>query len=407
MKMLFIGGAFPKEMEAEILEKSKGTVHYAANKLQWNLIDGLINTNKIEMKIVSAPFVGTYPKEYKGLFVNEYSYTYNDSIQCEYVSFCNLWGYRNISRKNSLKKQICEFLQVEAINKAIVVYSPHTPFLQAATYAKQKDPSIHLCLIVPDLPQYMNLNKEKSAAYKKLKEIDIKIFEKNSKHVDSFVLLTEHMKDILEVNKRPYVVVEGMVKVYDSNLDERVISEEVIKSVVYTGSINNKFGIINLIKAFNEIDDPNVVLKICGSGDSENLINEYVKKNDRIHFLGQLSNEDAVNLQKNATVLVNPRQDNEEFTKYSFPSKNMEYLLSGKPVIAYKLKGIPDEYDDYFFYVKDNDNDIKSLKNKINEVINLTIQERYEFGKKAKEFVIKDKNNNQASLKIFNMIKDN
>ena len=38
---------------------------------------------------------------------------------------------------------------------------------------------------------------------------------------------------------------------------------------------------------------------------------------------------------------VNPRQNNEEFTKYSFPSKTMEYLASGVPVVAYKLDGIP------------------------------------------------------------------
>lgn len=405
MKVLFLGGIFSKEMEEDILEKSKGMVHYAANKLQWNLIDGFLQTEDINLEVISAPFVGTYPKEYNDLFFKKHSFLYKDLVQCKYVSFCNLWGYRNISRKNSLIRQIQKFVLDRTPNKVIIVYSPHTPFLQAAVYAKQKDPSIHICLIVPDLPQFMNLSKKESVIYSRLKAIDIKVFDSNSKYIDSFVLLTEHMRDVLKVGKRPYIVIEGVVNTSKSFVARTQKDKETCKTVVYTGTLNKKFGVVNLIKAFHAIDNPDVILKICGRGDSEDLIKEFAKKDDRIHFLGQLSNEESVELQKNATILVNPRQNNEEYTKYSFPSKNMEYLLSGVPVIAYKLDGIPDEYDDYFFYVKDNS--LKSLSSKISEVLSLPSQDRYDFGKRAKEFVINKKNNNEASAKIINMIKSN
>ena len=45
----------------------------------------------------------------------------------------------------------------------------------------------------------------------------------------------------------------------------------------------------------------------------------------------------------------------------------MEYLLTGRPVIAYKLDGIPDEYDNYFHYVEDDS--IDSFTNKIEEIL--------------------------------------
>lgn len=405
MKILFLGGVFSKEMEEDILEKSKGTVHYAANKLQWNLIDGFINLKDVEIEVISAPFIGTYPKDYKDLFFKKYNYSYKD-VQCNYVSFCNLWGYRSISRKGSLIREIKGFILDRATKKTIIVYSPHTPFLQAAVYAKQKDPSIHICLIVPDLPQFMNLNEKVSSIYTKLKSIDIKLFEENAKYIDSFVLLTKHMADVLKVGDRPQLIVEGVV---NSSLSGKVETNyaptKANKTVVYTGTLNKKFGVINLIKAFHAIEDPSASLKICGRGDSEDFIKDYQQKDSRIHFLGQISNDEAVKLQKEATVLVNPRQNNEEFTKYSFPSKNMEYLLTGNPVIVYKLDGIPDEYDDYFFYVEDNS--IESLTNKISHVLKLTDQARYDIGKRAREFVLKTKNNNEASAKIINMIKTN
>ena len=57
-----------------------------------------------------------------------------------------------------------------------------------------------------------------------------------------------------------------------------------------------------------------------------------------------------------AAVLVNPRPNNEEYTKYSFPSKDIEYLLSGKPTVAFLLDGMPKCYQDFLYVVDQNKN---------------------------------------------------
>lgn len=404
MKVLFLGGVFDETMEKESLKKSKGTVHYAANKLQWNLIDGLLVIDNLNLEILSAPFIGTFPKEYEDIQYKGQKSIYKNIVESNYVSFNNIWGYRSISRKNNLIKGIKNFAADRAESKAIIVYSPHTPFLQAAVYAKKNDPSIHICLVVPDLPQFMNLNDKRSFIYDKLKKIDIDIFEKNSKFVDSFVLLTEPMKNMLNVGERPYVVVEGAVKIENNNNEEANDDFQSTDNmtVVYTGTLNKKFGVASLVEAFHNTNIKNAHLIICGRGDSEEIIKSYAAKDERIIFLGQLPNTEAVKLQNRATVLVNPRQNNEEFTKYSFPSKNMEYLLTGRPVIAYKLDGIPDEYDKYFHYVEDDS--VDSLTRKIEEVLLMDEESRNEFGKKGRTYVLKEKNNISASKKIIDMI---
>ena len=63
----------------------------------------------------------------------------------------------------------------------------------------------------------------------------------------------------------------------------------------------------------------------------------------RIEFLGMLPRTDVLELQSKATILVNPRQPVGDFTKYSFPSKTIEYMASGTPLLMYKLPGIPEE----------------------------------------------------------------
>ena len=100
--------------------------------------------------------------------------------------------------------------------------------------------------------------------------------------------------------------------------------------------------------------------------------------------------------------MVNPRQNNEEFTKYSFPSKTMEYLSSGIPVVAYKLDGIPDEYDQYIQYVADDS--IESLKKKLVEVCEMTREERQELGNIGRNFVLMKKNSTIQVRKIREMI---
>lgn len=404
MDILFIGGVFAPHMEETILASSIGLVDYAANKLQWALIDGFVMADGVHLEVVSAPYVGAYPKAYKALFVPHHEAVYGDLVPCKYVPFCNLWGYRNISRRNSVAKETREFVLSSASRKAIVIYAAHTPFLQAAVWAKEQDPSIHLCLVVPDLPHFMRLGEKQPVTYRIPKAIDIRIFQHNLRYVDSFVLLTEDMKHVLDVGDRPYVVVEGMVNTSEDSIPiEYKLEEEIIKTIVYTGALAGKYGVTNLVQAFTTIDDPDIRLVICGRGDSEEFVKSCARKDGRIQFLGQISNIEAVSLQRNATILVNPRQNTGEFTKYSFPSKNIEYLLSGTPVIAYKLDGIPDEYDDYFFYVEDDS--LESLSSKIIEVLSLTSEERHEFGRRAREFVINKKNNKEACARILDMIK--
>lgn len=408
MKVLFLGGIFDEVMEKEILEKSKSIVHYAANKLQWNLINGLVEIDNIKLEILSAPFVGAFPKGFTDIEFKGKKTIYKDKVKSNYVAFNNIWGYRNISRRQSLIRNIKRFAIEKNENKTIIVYSPHTPFLQAAVYAKQIDPSIHICLVVPDLPQFMNLNEKRSLVYDFLKKMDINNFMRQSKKVDSFVLLTEPMKDMLNVGTRPFTVIEGVVSLENSDskdINDEINSKDDLRTVVYTGSLNKKFGVVNLVEAFSKISLKNTCLKVCGRGDAEDIIREYAAKDKRIKFLGQLSNQEAVELQKAATVLVNPRQNNEDFTKYSFPSKNMEYLLTGNPVIAYKLDGIPNEYDDYFYYV--GDDSIEALTNTIEKVLDLSQIERKKIGNKARNFVIQEKSSYKASKKIIKMIQEN
>ncbi len=343
MDVLLLCGYFEPKYQKEISKKTKTWVENAANTFQQRLIAGL-KEQDINLKVVSAPFIGPWPtgytdKTFKGFEAGE------SAENVRYVHFNNIWGYRNISRTVALKKCVKDFIRnSKSEKKAIIVYCPHTPFLEAAVYGKGLDNSVHIHMVVPDLPQYMNLSKKAHPIYDFFKKIDIQKMEKLIAQVDSFMLLTKYMADKLHVGNRTYIVVEGITDV--KNLPPE--KKEHGKKVAYAGKLVEAFGAKRLIEAFEMIDDPEASLHICGGGELKPYVEEMCQKDSRIHYYGVVPAEKANEILQNADVLVNPRQNDDEYTKYSFPSKNIEYLMTGNAVVAYMLDGIPEIYRTFF-----------------------------------------------------------
>lgn len=351
VNVLFLCGVFDKEAAQEVVNQAVGPVEYSAIVFQEKMISGFKKTG-VDLQILSAPFIGAYPKRSKTVYFKGFE---KDNSEYQYVSFNNIWGYRNFSRAHALKKKIKDFADDKTDGrKLIVVYSAHEPFLEAAIYAKKLNPQIKICYVVPDLPQYMNLDANRSFIYDFFKKIDILRMNRYIKYVDSFVLLTEHMKEIINVGNRPSMIVEGIVDGIDEISETSVDKCGNEKYLVYTGKMNEKFGVKDLVNAFRNMRNNDYRLVLCGSGDCDSYIEEAACSDKRIMYLGQVTPEKAREWQEKADVLVNPRSNNEEYTKYSFPSKNIEYLLTGNPVVAYKLDGMGEEYINFIYIIDES-----------------------------------------------------
>ena len=198
--------------------------------------------------------------------------------------------------------------------------------------------------------------------------------------------------------KKPYIIVEGMV---DINMKNRGIYKQKKyskKICMYTGILDSKYGIEILVKGFNKANIPNSELHIYGNGDFKNELLKLSKKNKNIKYFGLKPNNYIVEEQQKATLLINPRPSNEEFTKYSFPSKNMEYMVSGTPTLLTKLPGMPKEYLEYV-YVLENES-VDGMAEKLIEILNLSPEELKEKGKLAKEYVLNNKSNKNQAQRI-------
>ncbi len=361
MKILFLCGVFGEESYAEVIEHSRGGVEFSANILEERLICGFYGAG-YDTDVISAPYIGAYPMRSDVFYFKGFS---KDNGDYKYVKFNNVWGIRNFSRATAAKRALSDFISLKG-EKLIVIYGAHTPFLDAAAYAKKKDPSLKVCLYVPDLPQYMNLNASKSLVYTLAKKFDIRKMYGLMRYVDSFVLLTEQMKDMLPIADKPYFVAEGVLsdESYGTNEIKR---DDCEKRVVYTGKLNEKFGVKALVDSFEYISDPDFRLILCGRGDCDRYAADASGRDGRIISLGQVSPDEAKQIQLGADVLVNPRPNVGEYTKYSFPSKTVEYLLTGKSVVSYMLDGMPGEYSNFIYEIKTEENPASVIARTITE----------------------------------------
>ena len=379
MDVLCLMGLFPNGYEDEIVKNSLFGTQNAANKLQWGIVKGLDAQPGVTVRICNSLYIGSYPRRYKKLLIPTFPFQHREGSKDMNVGFLNLTGIKYISRYWSCRAFINKWEQENTNQeKTLIVYALTMPFTNLAGYVRRKYPDIKVCVVVPDLPEYMNTSAMgKNGIYSKAKRLSIKWIKRSLRHIDHYVLLTDQMKEWFE---RPikYTVVEGTAQASDDGM-----SETREKTILYAGGIKREYGVIDLAEAFARIDAPEWQLVIYGDGSDLGELRELAQNDKRIKLMGSVPNKTVVAHQRKASLLVNPRK-NQEFTKYSFPSKILEYMSSGTPMLAYKLAGVPDEYDSYYYQIPTKEN---GMEDALRSAMLLSDNERNTMGASARAFV--------------------
>jgi glycosyltransferase involved in cell wall biosynthesis len=393
-------GLFPKEYQAEIDRDSIYGVQNAANKFQWALVNGLDANPDVHVHICNSLYIGSYPKRYKKKKIPTFEFHHTEGANDINVGFCNWSIVKYFSKYKGIKSEIDRWASVPEQPKVLLAYAMAFPFVQVLKYVKRRYCDFTVCLVVPDLPEYMNAAASDNVLYIWAKKIQKKIIQNCITEVDCFVLLTEQMKEWFG-REICYTVLEGIAA--STVMEAMPSASGKKKSILYAGMIEEKYGVIDMAEAFMRIPDPDWMLEIFGDGTSLNKIRQMVKDDVRIRVHGSVPNETVVRAQREASLLVNPRRNNQAFTKYSFPSKIIEYMSSGTPVLAYKLDGMPEEYATYFYRIEETDDGMfEALK----RIIYLPEDERLKMGARARDFIIQNKNARKQCEKVLALIKE-
>lgn len=371
----------------------------AGNKMQWNVVKNLSRYEDVEITCVTISPLAVFPHDKKAFYKkNEEEIV--PGVRSIRVGFCNL----------PIIKQFWQIFSVYTEAKKIVkeidadILFTFNLFPQVGVpmrWLKRKFPKIETVCLLADLPIDDNTNRKGFSVF--LRKFFEKSTWKSMQLCEKYIVLNKHV-----INKylpgKPYVVVDGGVDEDDIKKYENSVQKSGEHNVLFCGALTEYNGILNLLDAMEYLKDTDMVLDIYGGGYLEETVKKAAEKNSKIRYHGRVSNQEVMQKQREAWLLVNPRIVDDPIAQVTFPSKTFEYLLSGTPVLSTRLNGYGKEYENQMYWI--NDVSAEAMANTIDNIRNIAVEEYIELGENAKSMIIREKSWMEQSKRIYKFLQE-
>lgn len=325
MKYLLCGTLVPAKYEIKIKHLSN-----AGNRFLMNFCDEL--KKKHDLEVLS--YIGiSVDKNVRYLMGQEK--IYNLHITYNFMSKYRLAGVlKYLYRvKSQLKQSDC-----------LIAYNPVYAWLAAPLWAhNMKKKSILILADYTPKAEYKNVLKK---LYAQMQLWSIRNYD--------FVIGLSEKSRVYTSEKQKFICIEGgIAQTFFDYYTEKKQKKQKVTIFHYAGLLEAVTGIDTLIKAFHQMPDENIILRISGKGIMKNWIEQMSKMDSRIQFLGCLVYEEYMSILQDADVLVNPRNMALPENANNFPSKIMEYLATGKTIVSTKFPGW-ERYVEYISFCEDS-----------------------------------------------------
>ena len=398
--IVLVGYAVPKD-DLDEVTKHDAYPQIQGTKLMWRIICGVEECGSLAMDLIGSVPASDYPRNPRFVFGFR-RWAHKSGASDVVMPFVNVIFLKHLTRLLSTFALLCKWLvkNRKAKNRHILIYAMHSPYVLAAALAKLLFQT-KITVVVLDLPAFMNAGLKVSVIRRIAKIVDALIMGVAMRSMDGLIVLTEHAGRAIGPAATPKLVVEGAVSLDEvPSLPRLKDVRERKKVVMFTGAL---VGLDILLNAFKLIEDPDTYLYLSGRGPMEQEIIEAARCDRRIAYFGFLSSEALLERMSEATVFVNVRSAKTPFIEYSFPSKLLEYMATGRPTISTRLPSIPDEYHEYLYLLREETPE--HLARLIIEVCNKASVELDDFGCRARDFVRTQKNYLRQGERIYQFIR--
>jgi glycosyltransferase involved in cell wall biosynthesis len=173
-------------------------------------------------------------------------------------------------------------------------------------------------------------------------------------------------------------------------------------TIVAGGTLNEGHGIPEILKAFSMINGDSYRLFITGDGPLREVVENAAAQDCRIRYFGYLKFGEVLDLYSQASVLISMLITKKLNTKYFFPSKIMEYLASGVPVVSTYTGNLEKDYNGLLYLLRDES--AEGLADLLRQISQSDIEERCEMARRAADFMAHCKTWDAQGQKVANYI---
>ena len=186
-------------------------------------------------------------------------------------------------------------------------------------------------------------------------------------NLNGYLALTNGLADVYNPNLPRYVF-EGLVS------EENEVKKDPIYNYFYFGgSMYERYGVKTLVDAFHK-SNIKCKLVLAGTGPLDGYVEKVAQQDPRILYLNLLSKDKHIAYMRNSIANINPRPLDNKMDSESVPSKLLEYLSIGTPVISTKFPKFYSLFKDDVTWIEGND--INAMKDAL-ESYNVSLQEEY------------------------------
>lgn len=381
MHCLFVGYYVDEAIFNQILERKINNMSVARQKFEYNLIRGLYE--KLGSNI---DFVSYVPTD-KSLEIHEKSSILGAEIYHIAIEKGNVKSVLKAQKKFEL---FLKNLGEERLNGLKVLMYAVNPVFESILLKYRKKYNMKLVTICSEVPMLRRYGSSLTAKIKK------HILTYYNEQFDGYIFFSGEMRNVVRYKGKSNIVLEG-------------IAPDIIKKptagkkniLMYAGGLASDNNIVFLLECCKDIPSVDEVW-ICGDGFEREAILALAKNDERIKYFGRLTNANVLKLEEEAKILVNFRSPDAELTKYSFPSKILEYIASGSLVLSTPLLGIPSEY---FNYIESVDiGDQSSVVTIVSRLLEMPDGEYMEKVLKAQRFIASEKNYKKQCERIIELL---
>ena len=282
------------------------------------------------------------------------------------------WHYLEIKRNKLLRystvtKQCNKILSKTNLKDCIIITDTLNPNVlrNSTKFAKKYNlPIIGVCNNTPS--SIHNTGKSYATSILSLAE-----------NLSGYITLTQGLNTLYNTYNRANLSFEGV-------LDDNVVinkENEYGDYIFFNGSLEPNHGIVQLILAFRELDNPKLKLIISGYyPDNETLI-KVIHNNQNVINLGNIPSDEVISLASHSLLNVNPLPFTEDFDRYYVPANLVDYFNSNSIVVSVRNRQFMKSFKDDAIWVEDCE--IYDLLKGLKAGLSLSKENRAEMIKKA------------------------
>ena len=356
MKIIWLGGVFTEDALLRF-----PAVNQAANRWTSGLLNGLKNEGHSVYLIAHRP----EPVWPKGSLLPGDSRELDPQFDGEIVRYLNILHIRKYILKTQYRKALLRAVK-NFYPDVILCYNPYYWNIIDGGYTIKT-------FNIPWIPVILDYDDPRP---------DWKVFRKTLSAASGFVFLSYWGFQNCPL-PQPKLHLDGGNDEWHGDIAATHTHNQNKQVLLYAGKYTKFVAVDMMAEALSRVKTQNIEIWLCGKGDSP-FIKRLCDNDPRVKKLGFVSNDELHQLHQRADLFLNLRPADIDDNRMIFPSKILNYLSYGKPVVSSWTAGLSPEYR-RFLQLPENDTP-ESIARKIDETFSWSQTRRYEYKKSVKSW---------------------